>query len=471
MRDSSVIIEANGIGKRFQLGQFISMASSLRAVKRIATHPLSLFRKPTLGVPGSRIQRSGDASYFWGLRKVDLEVRRGETVAILGRNGAGKSTLLKVLVGIMAPTEGKVVRHGRLVPLMGVGAGFNLELTGRENVFLNAAVLGLSPSEVRDRYDNIVAFAEIPDFMDTPVKRFSKGMRARLGISIAINLAPDVLVVDEVLAVGDLRFRQKCMDTMRTMCAQGMTLLFVSHSPARVRALCERSVLIRDGVVIDDGPTERVLQRYLDEDIGGDTVEDGDADDVAQDAPREARRYLSRMVWPLEDAPGDEVVKITDVRILNEAGNECDTFSVKDPIILQMTYAVLEDSSALRPQFQVFTETLEVLFGVIDTDDHWRSNERPVGIYRTQVIIPGNLLAPSTLVVGASVYRHRPTLIKHARTADCASFKVVEHHSLDTAQSDYPRPMPGAIRPLLNWSTTILDDDTLVKDNQLLDVD
>jgi lipopolysaccharide transport system ATP-binding protein len=265
----NVLLRAEDVSKRFQLGQFVSLASSLRSLKQLSSNPITFWRG-TKERPGhERLQINSDGSkYLWAVRDVSLEVRRGERIAILGRNGAGKSTLLKLLVGIMQPTEGYVSCNARIVPLLGVGAGFDPELTGRENVQLNAVVLGLHPKEIRKSMDAIIDFAEIPEFMDTPLKRFSKGMRARLGIAVAVNLTPDILVVDEVLAVGDLQFRTKCVERIRSMCKRGMALLFVSHSPSRVKALCKRAILMRDGAIIEDGECRPVIDRYLKDDVG-----------------------------------------------------------------------------------------------------------------------------------------------------------------------------------------------------------
>lgn len=276
--DHDVLLRAEDVSKRFQLGQFVSLASSLRSLHRMTSNPLAFWRRAKERPGLSRLQIDNDGSkYLWAVRNVNMQVRRGERIAVLGRNGAGKSTLLKLLVGIMQPTEGQISCNARIVPLLGVGAGFDPELTGRENVHLNGVVLGLHPTEIRKRMNAIIEFSEIPEFMDTPLKRFSKGMRARLGIAVAVNVMPDILVVDEVLAVGDLGFRTKCMERIQAMCSRGMALLFVSHSPSRVKALCERAVLMRDGLVVEDGECARVARRYLKEDVG----EVGNADAIA----------------------------------------------------------------------------------------------------------------------------------------------------------------------------------------------
>ena len=208
----------------------------------------------------SRI-RGGKAS-FWALRNLDLQIEAGETVGVVGANGAGKSTLLSIAVGVTSPTEGTVIRRGRVAALLELGSGFHADLTGRENIHLNAALLGYTRAMVRERLESIVEFAGIPDFIDEPLRTYSTGMMARLGFSVAIHLDPDVLVLDEVLAVGDAEFQKKCVDKILDFRDQGKTLLFVSHSPGAVESLCRRAVWIEMGQVRRDGPAGEVVAEY-----------------------------------------------------------------------------------------------------------------------------------------------------------------------------------------------------------------
>jgi ABC-type polysaccharide/polyol phosphate transport system ATPase subunit len=199
---------------------------------------------------------------FYARQEVTFSVRRGETVGIVGRNGSGKSTCLKLIAGVMAPTTGAVHVHGRVSPLIELGAGFHPDLTGRENVYLNASILGMSNREIRARFDDIVEFAELQDFMDTPVKRYSSGMYMRLGFSVAVHSDPDILLVDEVLAVGDAIFTEKCMAKIREMQERGVTIVIVSHSLDVVRDFCNRAILLRNGILVEDGPPGEVTGRY-----------------------------------------------------------------------------------------------------------------------------------------------------------------------------------------------------------------
>ncbi|MFL5502160.1 MAG: ABC transporter ATP-binding protein [Gemmatimonadaceae bacterium] len=209
-------------------------------------------------------ERALDAQEFWVLNDISFDLRKGETLGIIGHNGAGKSTMLKHLSGIMEPTRGSIEVNGRLSALIEVGAGFHPDLTGRENVFLNGVILGMSRAEVKRKFDEIVDFAGIEEFIDTPVKRYSSGMFARLGFSVAAHLEPDILVIDEVLSVGDFAFQRKGLEKMRSIAKSGATVIFVSHNLQAVAEFCQRGILLEKGRVIADGPTDQVVRRYLD---------------------------------------------------------------------------------------------------------------------------------------------------------------------------------------------------------------
>lgn len=451
--DKGILIKAENLTKRFQLGEFVGMAPALRLIKRLLLTPRAYFQdRKQVDASHPRYETQGSNRYLWALRDVSFELRRGERVAILGRNGAGKSTLLKILVGIMTPTEGTVSAHCRIIPLMGVGAGFNPELTGRENVFIYGGLLGVPAAEIRAKYDEMVAFAEIPEFMDTPVKRYSKGMRARLGMAVALNLSPEVLIVDEVLAVGDVPFRAKCMERIEAMCNAGTTLLFVSHSVARVKALCERALLLRQGTLIEDGNADTVLERYIAEDLADENSIEVKIDD--EEGLERKHRYLSRINWDLENAPGDDVVQITMVRVVDANGLEKQEIDIRNPIFLEMEYVVHETDRVLRPRFQLFDENLNLIFATIDTALPWREYAREPSVYLSRVKIPENLMGAHTFLVGAGVFSHDP-LEKHALTGDVVSFRVMDVQDPSTAQTDFCRPLQGHFRPLLMWETSI----------------
>jgi lipopolysaccharide transport system ATP-binding protein len=264
------IIRVEGISKEYRMGEGGQPYATLRdAIARVALAPARRWRRRphrSVGMPAPGQPRSGDSprpGRFWALRDVSFSLEPGDVVGIIGRNGAGKSTLLKILSRVTEPTEGRAELYGRVGSLLEVGTGFHPELTGRENVFLNAAILGMSRREVVRKLDDIVGFAGVERFIDTPVKRYSSGMVVRLGFSVAVHLEPEILIVDEVLAVGDAAFQRKCLARMRKLAGDGRTILFVSHNLAAVQNLCARAILLAGGELQADGPVEEVISRYL----------------------------------------------------------------------------------------------------------------------------------------------------------------------------------------------------------------
>src|SRR6266536_2267886 len=254
----STIIEIRNISKQYRLGESAPMYGSLReALLEALRKPWKALRRSS---NGRAVQAAND---FWALKDVNIEVQQGETLAIIGQNGAGKSTLLKIISRVVDPTEGLIRLRGRMASLLEVGTGFHPELTGRENIYLNGAVLGMRKAEIDAKFDEIVAFAGIGQFLDTPVKRYSSGMYVRLAFAVAANLDPEILIVDEVLAVGDVAFQRKCLGKMRQVSTGGRTVLFVSHNMAAARQLCSKGVLLANGRLLRIGPISEVIDQYL----------------------------------------------------------------------------------------------------------------------------------------------------------------------------------------------------------------
>jgi lipopolysaccharide transport system ATP-binding protein len=370
---------------------------------------------------------------FWALRHVSLDVQPGEVVGIVGRNGAGKSTLLKILSRITEPTEGRIRLRGRTASLLEVGTGFHPELTGRENIFLNGAVLGMSRLEIRRKFDEIVSFAEIERFLDTPVKRYSSGMYVRLAFAVAAHLEPEILIVDEVLAVGDATFQKKCLDKMDDAGKAGRTVLFVSHNMQAVTRLSSRCVLLEKGQLTLDGPPHMVASAYLSSGTRGTAVRE----------------------WNTSDAPGDGVVRLRAVRIKSEAGTVVDVIDIRDTVGVEMEYDVLEPGFVFHPHVRVSNEDGLTLFIGNDVDPQWRGKRRPVGRYISTGWIPGNLLAEGAIWVGAHLMTLEPEAY-HGGVDDAVLFRVVDPlEAKDTARGDYPRPLIGVMRPILRWTTKV----------------
>lgn len=259
---TNIAIQVEGLSKAYRLGSKAERAETLvAAIANVATAPWRNFRRLRRLNTFSTSRDSEDI--LWALRDVSFQIAEGEVVGFVGRNGAGKSTLLKILSRITEPTTGRIATHGRVSSLLEVGTGFHQELTGRENIYMNGTILGMKRVEIDRKFDEIVDFSGVERFLDTPVKRYSSGMKVRLAFSVAAHLEPEILIVDEVLAVGDAEFQRKCLAKMQAVAGGGRTVLFVSHNTAAVQSLCDRAIVLRDGQVINDGSAVDVVQDYL----------------------------------------------------------------------------------------------------------------------------------------------------------------------------------------------------------------
>ena len=303
---NDVAIRVEGLGKRYRLG------------KRSASY--RTLRETIMGLGRAFGRRRNRGDTIWALKDVDLEVRRGEVLGVIGLNGAGKTTLLKILSRITEPTTGRVELHGRVGSLLEVGTGFHPELTGRENIYLNGAILGMKRAEIAHKFDEIVAFAEVERFLDTPVKHYSSGMYVRLAFAVAAHLEPEILLVDEVLAVGDAAFQKKCLGKMADVAHEGRTVLFVSHNLGAISALSTRSVLLGEGRVVADGPTQAVVERYLSmEDLASPTIE---ADQVSNRCGSGPCRISRVIVAGADGRPRSEFTMGEPLRVIYELVSE-----------------------------------------------------------------------------------------------------------------------------------------------------
>lgn len=322
---SDVVIRAEGLGKKYLIGHQTTGRESYTALRDVLGRQVKGFIRSARDMAMGRQIISGDEfEEFWALKDVSFEIKRGEVVGIIGRNGAGKSTLLKVLSRITEPSEGRVEIRGRVASLLEVGTGFHPELTGRENIFLNGAILGMSRAEIRSNFDEIVAFAEVERFLDTPVKRYSSGMYVRLAFAVAAHLEPEILVVDEVLAVGDAEFQAKCFGKMGQVANGGRTVLFVSHNIAAVRELCQKGVLLVNGNVNAIGGINEVAQKYMARII----------DSKSAPTTLEGLRRT-----------GEGAVQFKSMRLLNEQGEVVPAAKVGDPIAVELEVSMGEPKS------------------------------------------------------------------------------------------------------------------------------
>jgi lipopolysaccharide transport system ATP-binding protein len=420
----SVAIEAEGLSKRYRIGQFQAAYGTLReSVARGAK------RLTGRADPHHR-------SEIWALRDVSFDVAEGEVLGVIGRNGAGKSTLLKVLTRITTPTEGRATIRGRVGSLLEVGTGFHPELTGRENIFLNGSILGMKHREIQRKFDEIVDFSGIPKFIDTPVKRYSSGMYVRLAFSVAAHLEPEILLVDEVLAVGDAEFQQRCLGRMEDLSGSGRTVLFVSHNMQAVNQLCDRAILLEEGQLTCDGDPSDVVTHYL----------------------HSARSNGARRAWSeLESAPGDDLVRLLSVRVVDNAGETIDTADVRRSIGIEIVYRVLRPGRAVFPKIKLLDRQGDIAFNAMDTSGHWADASSP-GDYAATAWIPGNLLNEGPASVDVAVCSLRsPKLQQHAAAYRAVSFQVYDPGDGDSARGRFTGDLRGVVRPLLEWTTERLD--------------
>ena len=374
---------------------------------------------------------SGEQNSFWALKDVSFDVEEGTVLGVVGRNGAGKSTLLKILSQITEPTSGEIRVRGRVASLLEVGTGFHPELSGRENVFLNGAILGMSRAEIRSKFDEIVTFAGVEKFLDTPVKRYSSGMYVRLAFSVAAHLEPEILVVDEVLAVGDASFQRRCLDKMEEAGQGGRTVLFVSHNMSAVTRLCQRAILLQEGRVIMDGLPSQVVSAYLTSGFGT-TAENR---------------------WPDPDrAPGNDIVRLRAIRVRDEQGHVKEALDIRTPVGIDIEYEVLKEGHVLVPNVHLTNEEGVYVFAANETDPEWRGRKRPPGRFVTTAWIPGNLLAEGMHFITVAISTLDPVIV-HFVERNAIAFQVVDTRDGDSARGDYAGPFPGAVRPMLRWST------------------
>jgi lipopolysaccharide transport system ATP-binding protein len=413
-------IRVEALSKQYRIGQPTGRYRTLRESL------ISTMLAPLRALRGE----SPTSEPVWALKDVSFDINPGEVVGVIGRNGAGKSTLLKILSRITEPTHGRVTLRGRIGSLLEVGTGFHPELTGRENIFLNGAILGMTRREIAHKFDEIVDFSGVERFLDTPVKRYSSGMRMRLAFAVAAHFHPEILLVDEVLAVGDAAFQRKCVKKMQDVGTQGSTVLFVSHNMNAVTRLCPRAILLADSRVLRDGSAGEVVNEYLRTGIG-------------VTASRE---------WPDgEPAPGNDVVRLRAVRVRSE-GSVRAAVDIRRPVYVEMEYDVLEGGRVLVPALHFLNEEGIFAFILNDVDPEWRGRARPVGRYLSRACLPGNLLAEGVLIVSAAVCEYDSMLV-HVHEREAVAFQVVDSLDGDSARGDYAGPMPGVVRPMVPWHT------------------
>ena len=436
--ETGVAIRARGVSKLYRRGQ---MASSGLLAERLNNAVLSPVRRLVGRGPSSdREHEAPETADFWALKNVSFDVHHGEAVGIIGRNGAGKSTMLKLLSRITLPTEGRIELHGRTTSLLEVGTGFHPELTGRENIFLNGTLLGLSRRDIFDRYEEIVDFSGIRSFIDTPVKRYSSGMFVRLAFSVAAHLDPEILIIDEVLSVGDMDFQRRSLEKMRQTAVEGRTVVFVSHDLSAVKSLCDRVLVLDHGEIVSESRP-------------------GQPEDAVYDYEGLMNANGSTAVGHGTAGGRTPKVQLARAWITNGDQDVASRFSLFEDVYLHVLYSVTEDlSDSVIPFFHVLDEKGDYVFLTFPHD--WPAEQgRRAGRYEAVCHVPAHLLNDGSYSVTVQVNT----------VSDGHTLEFFEHHALrfvivddirenpHRAHVKFSYEHPGAVRPLLDWRLTSAD--------------
>ncbi|RZK35347.1 MAG: ATP-binding cassette domain-containing protein, partial [Hymenobacter sp.] len=429
---SNVAIRVENLGKQYRLGEIGTGTIS---------HDLNRWWARMRGKedPFARIGEANDrtikgqSDYVWSLRDVSFDVKEGEVLGIIGRNGAGKSTLLKVLSKVTSPTTGRIKVKGRIASLLEVGTGFHPELTGRENIFLNGAILGMTKAEIRGKFDEIVDFSGVERYIDTPVKRYSSGMYVRLAFAVAAFLEPEILIVDEVLAVGDAEFQQKCLGRMQDVSRNdGRTVLFVSHNMAAVSNLCTTSLFMRNGTLQSQGPTDQIINEYIS--FGKQGVGQVLEADIIY-AKRSSQAYFNS----ISIVSNGEITTSINMRL---------------EVIVEMVYTILNDNTVIYPSVHLLDNMGTCIFATFNGNsatigtDEFFGKPLKKGAYRSRLVIPGNFLNEKNYTISA--------FLVPLDTSDTAMAQEVLTFSVtDTGEmrKEYGGEWIGLIRPQMMWRT------------------
>ena len=417
------IVRATTLGKQYTIGTREAAYDTLRESITQA------IRAPIRRLRTGNGRRNVDT--IWALKDASFDVQPGEVVGIIGSNGAGKSTLLKVLSRITEPTTGRVELYGRVASLLEVGTGFHPELTGRENIYLNGAILGMKKTEIDTKFDRIVDFSELERFLDTPVKRYSSGMYMRLAFAVASHLEPEILIVDEVLAVGDAQFQKKCLGKMSDVASEGRTVLFVSHNMIAIQSLCKRALWLEGGAIADDGNAGTVVRNYLSHSFGNKIAEEE--------------------IWPdIESAPGNESVRLhrVQVRSLDEVSGQ--HLTTRTPFCVDVEYWNLQPGANINITLHLYTEQQVIAFttGSGSGDPEWSRRASPAGLFRTTCYMPGDLLNVGRHRFNVFVIKDLSSVLYQYESA--VTFEIFDLD--ERVVSQYYRE-PGVVKPNLKWKT------------------
>ncbi len=423
---SNVVIEVEDLAKQYRLGQ---------VGRRTLSHDVNRWwfkvrgkEDPYLKI-GQENDRTvkGESEYVWALQDINFKVKTGEVLGIIGRNGAGKSTLLKILSKVTAPTRGQVKIRGRIASLLEVGTGFHPDLSGRENVFLNGAILGMTKKEIAAKFDEIIDFAGVERYIDTPVKRYSSGMYVRLAFAVAAHLEPDILIIDEVLAVGDAEFQKKCLGKMKDVSERdGRTVLFVSHNMDAILRLCGHTIYMENGKSVCKDRTSVVIDKYL-------------------QSEHTVKSFIQNNIV---NAPGSSTVKLLYACIRNESGQQKVAYNIDEKIGVEIQFLVQQTTNDLVCGFNLYNGKDVHILSSHDVSNY--KHHYIPGTYKTTVWIPKNLLAEGMHYCGVAAMSYKPFFI-HFHLVNEISFKITDKHDGTTNRGHFTREIPGVVRPGLTW--------------------
>jgi lipopolysaccharide transport system ATP-binding protein len=420
------IIQVCGISKQYRIGERERLNKTFReALADALMAPVRNFRRIR---KLNKFENQSELNSIWALKDVSFEVQSGEVVGIIGRNGAGKSTLLKILSRITDPTEGEIRLYGRVSSLLEVGTGFHPELTGRENIYLNGTILGMRRSEIDGKLDEIIAFSEIDKFIDTPVKRYSSGMYVRLAFAVAAHLKPDILIVDEVLAVGDAGFQKKCLGKMGEVAGEGRTVLFVSHNMGAIQSLCSRSLWIDQGKIRKDGPSQAVVSSYL----------------------NQGQTKAGQRIWTGDERPGNKSFRLASINLKTSSGEITSDINISEELLIEIDYEVIRPGARVIFSLHLMDENDGHICSSLSNQAENEYHDVPLstGYYRSICRLPGNLLNSCRYTIslkGLSDGWSDSFLVERALAFDGLDDGVLKR--------DYSGTLGGLIRPKLNWTT------------------
>ena len=421
-------VTVENLGKSYRLGE----AERYLALRDVLSKPFQGLGRRLKDL-GRRRDGAANDELFWALRDVSFEVPPGEVVGIIGPNGAGKTTLLKILSRITAPSEGRAEIFGRVGSLLEVGTGFHPELTGRENILLNGAILGMSRAEILSKFSQIVSFAEVERFIDTPVKRYSSGMYVRLAFAVAAHLEPEILLIDEVLAVGDAAFQKKCLGKISDISGEGRTILFVSHNMIAVEGLCQRVIWLDQGKLVGDGFPREVVANYLQTSVSD----------------------LKERCWSdPEEAPGNEFVRLMKASVARVGSEGDPAITVCTPFDILIEFKNLKPGCYLNLSLHVYNDQGIRLFNTAPLREHnWHGRRFPAGLFRCTCRVPGGLLNNGMHRIEVLVVENQGKILH--KEEDLLIFEIRDDVS---ARDSYLGKWPGLVRPDLDWTTELLEN-------------